>query len=51
MKNAVFWNVTLVRTEVSKERITTIIRATRICELGTLAVTISSHRALVARYC
>jgi hypothetical protein len=43
MKNAVFWElscVTLVRTDVSEERSTSIIRVTRIGELGkTLAVT------------
>jgi hypothetical protein len=38
MKNAVFWDVTLValvRTDVSEERSTSIIRATEIGELGT----------------
>jgi hypothetical protein len=35
MKNAVFWDVALVRTDVSEERIVSIIRVTRICELGT----------------
>jgi hypothetical protein len=43
MKNVVFWDVTrvaLVRTDVLEERIASIIRAKRICELGTtLAVT------------
>jgi hypothetical protein len=33
MKNAVFWDVTLVRTDVSEERIAFIIRVTRIGEL------------------
>jgi hypothetical protein len=37
--------VALVRTDVSKERSASIIRATRICELGTLAVT-SNRRTL-----
>jgi hypothetical protein len=43
MKNAVFWavmSVALVRTDVSEECITSIIRVTKISELGTtLAVT------------
>jgi hypothetical protein len=43
MKNAVFWDVTLcgsLRTDVSEERSASIIRVTRIRELGTtLAVT------------
>jgi hypothetical protein len=57
MKNAVFWDVTplaLVRTDVSEERIASIIRVTRIGELGTtLAVTSnrSTQRATVASYC
>jgi hypothetical protein len=41
MKNAVFWDVTLValvRKNASKERIASIIRVTRIGELGTLAL-------------
>jgi hypothetical protein len=33
MKNAVFWDVALVRTDVLKERIASIIRVTRIGEL------------------
>jgi hypothetical protein len=40
-KNAVFWDwrrVALVRTDVSEERIATIIRMKTICELGSLAV-------------
>jgi hypothetical protein len=44
MKKVVFWDVTrmvLVRTDVSEERIVSIIRAERIRELGTSAVTIS----------
>jgi hypothetical protein len=42
MKNGVFWNVTpvaLVRTDVSEELSASIIRVTRIDEIGTLAVT------------
>jgi hypothetical protein len=41
MKNVVFWDlrrVVLVRTDVSEERIASIIRVTRIAQLGTLAV-------------
>jgi hypothetical protein len=42
----------LVRTDVSEEHIASIIRMTRIGELGTmLAVTIFSLHALVANYC
>jgi hypothetical protein len=62
LKNSVFWDVcllALVRTEVSEERIPSIIRVTRIGELGTtLAVTmlpfsdsILSQHASVASYC
>jgi hypothetical protein len=53
MNNGVFWDVTrvaLVRTDISKERIASIIRVTRNGELGTLAVTSnrrSVHRLLV----
>jgi hypothetical protein len=46
MKNSVFWDVhhvALVRTDVSEELSASIIRATRLGELGTLAVT-SSRR-------
>jgi hypothetical protein len=42
VKNAVFWEVRpwgLVKTDVSDEYIASIIRVTRIGELGTLAVT------------
>jgi hypothetical protein len=48
LKNAVFWDVThvaLVRTYVSEEHSASIIRVTRIGELGTLAVT-SNRRTL-----
>jgi hypothetical protein len=51
MKNAVFLDVrhvVLVRTDVSQERIGSIIRVTRIGELGTLAVT--SNRNML-RFC
>jgi hypothetical protein len=42
MKNAVFSGVAFVRTDVSEERIASIIRKKRIRELGTtLAVTIN----------
>jgi hypothetical protein len=44
--------VDLVRTDVSEERIASIIRATRINEMGiTLEVTISSQRASDVSYC
>jgi hypothetical protein len=46
MKNAVFWDVTvvLVRTDVSEERGASIIKVTRIGKLGTmLAVTSSNY--------
>jgi hypothetical protein len=42
MKNAVFWDVTpvaLVRTDVSEERIASIIKVKRISKLGMLALT------------
>jgi hypothetical protein len=39
MKNVVLLDVALVRTDVSEEYIASIIRAKRISELGTLAVT------------
>jgi hypothetical protein len=40
MKNVVFWDVTLEGTNVSEERIASIIRVERISKLGTmLAVT------------
>jgi hypothetical protein len=45
VKNAVLWNVTLCGSDVSEERSTSIIRVTRIGELGTLAVT-SNRRTL-----
>jgi hypothetical protein len=52
MKNGVFWElrrVVLVRTDVSEEVSASIIRVTKIGELGTLAVqSISSQRASVA---
>jgi hypothetical protein len=38
MRNEVFWDVTLVRTSVSEERITSIITVERISELGTPSV-------------
>jgi hypothetical protein len=39
MKYAIFWDVDLVRNDVLEERIASIIRMTRIGEVGTLAVT------------
>jgi hypothetical protein len=42
MKNSIFWDVTnvaLVRTDVLREHITSILRVPRIGEVGTLAVT------------
>jgi hypothetical protein len=47
-------SVTLVGTDVSEERIASIIRVTRVRELGTTLTamtSISSQRALVASYC
>jgi hypothetical protein len=44
MKNGIFWDVTpvvLVKTNVSEELSSSIIRVTRIGELGTLAITSS----------
>jgi hypothetical protein len=41
VRNAVFWDVTpcdFVRTDVSEERISSIIKVTRIGELGPLAI-------------
>jgi hypothetical protein len=57
LKNAVFWDVTpcgFVRTDVSEERIASIMREKRIGEIGTtLAVTTnrSTLRVSVASYC
>jgi hypothetical protein len=39
MKNGVFWDVALVKTNVSEELSASFIRVTRIVELGTRAVT------------
>jgi hypothetical protein len=39
VKNSVFWNVALVRTDISEESIASVIRVTGIIEIGTLAVT------------
>jgi hypothetical protein len=41
--SGILLRVTLVRTDVSEERIISIIRVTRIGELGTLAVTRNQH--------
>jgi hypothetical protein len=38
MKHAIFWDVALVRTNISEECITSIIRVKRISDLGTSAV-------------
>jgi hypothetical protein len=49
MKNAVFWDVTLCdscKTEVSEERIASIIRVTGIGELGTTLAVTSNRRTL-----
>jgi hypothetical protein len=49
VKNAVFWilpRVALVRSEVSKELRATIIRATRIGELGTTLAVTTNQRTL-----
>jgi hypothetical protein len=46
MKNAVLWDVTrdaLVRTDISEERIASIIMVTRIDELGTTLAVISNR--------
>jgi hypothetical protein len=51
MKNVVFWDVTsvaLVRTDVSEERIASIIRVSRIGELGT-TLTVTSNRSTLRR--
>jgi hypothetical protein len=45
MKNVVFWDVALERTNILEERTASIIRVTRIGELGTLAVT--SNRSML----
>jgi hypothetical protein len=50
MKNGVFWYVTrvaLVRTDVSEERIASIIRMTRIGELRTTLAVTSNRRSAV----
>jgi hypothetical protein len=49
MKNAVFWDVTpraLVRTNVSEELSASIIRVTRIGELGTTLAVTNNRRTL-----
>jgi hypothetical protein len=53
LKNGVFWDVTpcsLVRTDVSQELSHSIIRVTRIGELGKLAVT-NNRRTLRKKQC
>jgi hypothetical protein len=53
MKNGVFWDVTpcgLVRTDVSEELSASIIRMTRIGELGTTLAVTSNRRGSVASY-
>jgi hypothetical protein len=44
MKNGVFWDVALVRTDVSEELNDSIIRVTRIGELGTTLEALSSSK-------
>jgi hypothetical protein len=49
MKNAAFWDicrVALVRTDVSEERIASIIRLIRISELGTTIAVTSNRNTL-----
>jgi hypothetical protein len=49
MMNAVFWDVNslaLVRTDFLEERSASIIRVTRICELGTMLAVASNRRTL-----
>jgi hypothetical protein len=49
MKNAVFWDVTplaLVKTDVSEDRIASIIKVTRINELGERLAVTSNRRTL-----
>jgi hypothetical protein len=46
MKNAVLWVVTPCNTDVSEERSFTIIRVTRIGELGTTLAVTSNQRTL-----
>jgi hypothetical protein len=49
MKNGVFWDVTpcaFVRTDVSKEPDASVIRVTRIVELGTTQAATSNRRTL-----
>jgi hypothetical protein len=43
LRNAIFWDVTLGRNNVSEEYIGSIIRVKRISEQGTLAVTIRRY--------
>jgi hypothetical protein len=43
MKNAVFWDVDIVRADVSEESVASIIMVERICEIRTLAVTSKFH--------
>jgi hypothetical protein len=46
MKNGVFWDVALVRTDVLEERSASIIRVIRIGELGTKLAVTSNRRTL-----
>jgi hypothetical protein len=46
MKNGVFWDVALVRTDVSEEPSASFIRMTRIGELGTTQAATSNRRTL-----
>jgi hypothetical protein len=46
LKNGVFWDESLVRTDVSEEVSASFIRMTRICELGTTLAVTSNRRTL-----
>jgi hypothetical protein len=46
MKTAIFWDVGLVRTDVSEDRVSSIFRVERIRELGMLAVTSRLNRSV-----
>jgi hypothetical protein len=53
MKTVSFWDVTpcgFVRTEASEERIASIVRMTRICELGATLTVISNQGTIPNKY-
>jgi hypothetical protein len=50
MKNVIFWDVGLVRTDISEERSVSIIRATRIGELGTTLAVTSNYAFLCSMH-